>query len=97
MYKRQILDWAPDTGASSFNGSSFHVRITEFDGGSVGNRDNQMSADAVRPNGTITIVKDAVPNDTQNFKFTLQNTTTGASQNFTLDDDSGATLSLIHI
>ncbi len=40
--------------------------------------------------GTITIVKDAVPNDAQDFAFTT--TGTGLS-NFSLDDDSNATLS----
>jgi uncharacterized repeat protein (TIGR01451 family) len=43
--------------------------------------------------GTITIVKDAIPNDAQDFPFTsstLQSTTIG---NFSLDDDADPTLS----
>jgi hypothetical protein len=53
-----------------------------------GGRDNQMSADAVEPPGNITIVKDAVPNDAQDFSFTQGGDFTGT---FTLDDDAGAT------
>ncbi len=40
--------------------------------------------------GSITIVKDAQPNDAQNFSFT---TTGSGLSNFTLDDDTDATLS----
>lgn len=39
--------------------------------------------------GTITIVKDAVPNDPQDFQFTSNSSAIGA---FALDDDSGSTV-----
>ena len=67
------------------------MALDAIDGAAVGQRDNQMQASAVVPNGTIVIVKDAVPNDAQDFNFNLTNGTT-INQNFQLDDDSDATL-----
>ena len=54
----------------------------------MGQRDNQMQAGAVTviPNGTIVIVKDAIPNSDQDFSFNLNNNGT-ISQDFKLDDD----------
>ncbi len=80
-------------GAGSINGSPYHVALDQVDGASVGQRDNQMQSDVVSqiPNGTIVIVKDAVPNDAQDFSFNLNNGGT-ISQNFSLDDDGDATL-----
>jgi hypothetical protein len=63
-----------------------------LDGSSVGQRDNQMQAGAVQVNGYITIIKDAVPNDPQDFDFNLHNSSNTISQDFLLDDDADATL-----
>lgn len=53
--------WEPfngTTGATTINGAPYHVAITALDGSSIGNRDNQMQADAiVVPQGTISGVK----------------------------------------
>jgi hypothetical protein len=84
-------DWMPfngTTGATSISGAPYHVAITALDGGSIGNRDNQMQASAVP--GQIIIVKDAVPNTAQDFSFT---TTGNGLSNFSLDDDDDGTLS----
>jgi uncharacterized protein len=43
------------------------------------------------PNGTIVIVKDAVPDDAQDFSFNLSNGST-VNQSFSLDNDGDATL-----
>ena len=72
-------------GATQIPGSPYHVALAAMDGGSIGNRDNQMQASAVVvPQGTIIIVKDAVPNDAQNFAFTSP---TLNPTSFNLDDD----------
>jgi hypothetical protein len=78
--------WGVGQGASSISGSPYHVALGTLDGGSIGGRDNQMQAGAVPLNGTLIIVKDAVPNDAQDFNFNL---TDGGliNQNFSLDDD----------
>ncbi len=86
-------DWGVGKSAVNISGSPYHMKVVALDGGSTGNRDNQMSAAAlvVAPApGSITIIKDAVPNHAQNFAFT----TTGVGlNNFSLDDDSDNTLS----
>ncbi|HLO30005.1 MAG TPA: Ig-like domain repeat protein, partial [Anaerolineales bacterium] len=86
-------NWGLGLGAGSISGSPYHVSLVQLDGASVGSRDNQMQASAVTvvPNGTIVIVKDAVPNSPQDFNFTLTNNST-ITQNFSLDDDADATL-----
>ena len=43
------------------------------------------------PDGTIVIVKDAVPDDAQDFSFNLSNGST-VNQSFSLDNDGDATL-----
>ena len=76
-------------------GSPYHVALDKIDGASVGQRDNQMQAavvTAVIPNGTIVIVKDAISNDSQDFKFNVQNNPLTISQDFFLDDDADTTL-----
>src|SRR5262249_54473546 len=63
-------------GSSSISGEPFHMRFECIDPDPVkgcqggGGRDNQMSSGAVEAPGTITIIKDAVPNDPQDFAFT---------------------------
>jgi hypothetical protein len=77
------------TGASTISGSPYHVALDAVDGAAVGQRDNQMQSGAVPVNGTIVIVKDAVPDDAQDFSFNITNGST-FDQDFTLDDDGGA-------
>ncbi|MBK9078705.1 MAG: hypothetical protein IPL91_06005 [Hyphomicrobium sp.] len=90
-------EWNDDPGenvetASDISGSPYHMRLLSIieDGTtiSLGNQDRSLSADAVTPppTGSITVVKDALPNDLQDFTFTT--TGTGLTK-FTLDDDSG--------
>lgn len=82
-------DWGAGNSAVNISGSPYHVALEAIDGGSVGQRDNQMQSATVVANGSITIVKDAVPNNAQDFAFTT--TGTGLS-NFSLDDDADGTL-----
>jgi SdrD B-like domain/Prealbumin-like fold domain len=77
------------TGAGAIAGSPYHVALDSEDGAAVGQRDNQMSAAAIVQVSSITIVKDAVPNDAQDFSFT---TTGSGLSNFSLDDDGDGTL-----
>ena len=82
-------DWGPDNSAVAISGSPYHMRLLDLDG-SGGNQDRSLSVDAVVFPASITIVKDAVPNDPQDFAFT---TTGGLNPaTFTLDDDSDPTL-----
>ena len=84
-------DWGAGNGAGNIPGSPYHVALDQVDGASAGQRDNQMQSGTVVANGTIVIVKDAIPNDAQDFSFNLTNGTT-INQNFLLDDDSDVTL-----
>jgi hypothetical protein len=79
------------TGAGSVEGSPYHVALEFVDGASVGQRDNQMQANTIVANGTIVIVKDAIPNDAQDFSFNLTNGGT-VDEDFLLDDDADGTL-----
>ena len=86
-------NWGLGQGAGNISGSPYHVALDAIDGSAVGQRDNQMQAGVVTfiPNGTIVIVKDAIPDDAQDFSFNLTNGST-INQNFSLDDDADPTL-----
>ncbi|MHB8134720.1 MAG: prealbumin-like fold domain-containing protein [Anaerolineaceae bacterium] len=73
------------SGAGGISGSPYHVALDAVDGAAVGQRDNQMQNDAIKPNGTIVIVKDAIPDSAQSFDFTLYGGL--LSFNFALADD----------
>jgi hypothetical protein len=82
-------DFDGTTGAGSIPGSPYHVALDSADGESIGQRDNQMQSAAIIANGNITIVKNTVPNDAQDFAFSA----TGAGlSGFSLDDDGDGTL-----
>jgi hypothetical protein len=83
-------DWGQANSAVAISGSPYHMRLIDLDGAG-GNQDRSLSADAVIFPGSITIIKDAVPNDAQDFAFTTTGALTPAS--FSLDDDANATLS----
>ncbi|MFC9936010.1 LPXTG cell wall anchor domain-containing protein [Glutamicibacter sp. NPDC127525] len=89
------LDHGPGTGASSINGSPYHVLISSLNCKSIGQRDNQIQAGAVQA-GSVTVIKDAVPADGTDFDFTLAEDRFGDSTAFNLDDsadsDTGASL-----
>src|SRR6185436_3541594 len=83
-------DWGSGSSAVAISGSPYHTRLIALDG-SGGNQDRSLSADAVIFPGSITIIKDAVPNAPQDFSFTASPAPPLA--NFSLDDDpSDATL-----
>lgn len=85
------VNWGEGLGASQISGGPYHIKDISFDG-QGGSQDNQIMASSILipENGSITIIKDVVPNGAQDFAFTT--TGTGLS-NFSLDDDSDATLS----
>src|SRR4051794_22623680 len=83
-------NWGIGNGAGSISGSPYHVSLAKMDGAAVGSRDNQMQTSAI-PLGTIVIVKDAVPNDAQDFTFDIAHSGSPTGH-FSLDDDSNATL-----
>jgi Cys-rich repeat protein len=83
-------DWGAGLGAASIGGAPFHMRILGVDqanGTSGGNQDRSVQLDAILDQGTIVIIKDAQPNDGQDFSFS------GTLGSFSLDDDSDITLS----
>ncbi len=84
------IGWGPGNGSSNVNGGPYHMNLGGLDG-QGGSLDNQIQgAGILIPQGSITIIKDAVPNDAQDFAYTT--TGTGLSP-FSLDDDTNATLS----
>jgi len=84
------LDYGPNTGAGSISGAPYHFSLVDMSCGNVGQQDNQLMADAV-DFGKLTIVKDAQPNDPQDFSFTLD-APNDLHTAFKLDDDSDGTL-----
>src|SRR5205823_2884682 len=62
-------DWGLGNSAVAIPGSPYHTRLIDLDGGG-GNQDRSLSADAVIFPGSITIVKQASPNDPTSFAFT---------------------------
>jgi uncharacterized repeat protein (TIGR01451 family) len=83
-------DWGLDNSAVGIPGSPYHMRLIDLDGAG-GNQDRSLSEAAVIFPGSITIVKDAQPNDPQDFSYTTTGGLTPPS--FLLDDDANGTLS----
>jgi hypothetical protein len=86
-----LLGYGPDTGSSSISGGPYHWGLSGLDGGSVGNQANQIQGsdiNAIPASGTITIVKDAIPDSAQDFFFASPSL---SPVNFTLDDDTDIT------
>ena len=83
--------WGPGRGATGISGNPYHFYLIGLDG-SGGGADNQMSSSAIfTPPGSLTIIKDADPNDDQDFSFTATGGLTPSP--FALDDDADGTLS----
>ena len=87
-------DWGLNNSAVAVSGSPYHMRFSSWKDGTTnttlngGNQDRSLSAEAVLFPASITIVKDAVPNDAQDFNFS---TTGGLSPStFVLDDDAAS-------
>lgn len=83
-------DWGSTNSAVSISGSPYHMRNEGLDG-SGGNQDRSLSAQAVIFPSSITIAKDAVPDNSQDFTYTSTGGLSPAS--FSLDDDGDSTLS----
>jgi uncharacterized repeat protein (TIGR01451 family) len=49
--------WGAGLGAASISGGPYHIRLTGMDGGSVGNRDNQIMSNAIQPLPGLEIAK----------------------------------------
>lgn len=79
-------DWGIGNSAVDIQGSPYHVRVVELDGGTVGSRDNQMAASAIVPlPGQIIIEKQTVPNGNgTQFNFNPS----WSAQDFTLTDNA---------
>jgi hypothetical protein len=81
-------DWGSANSAVAISGSPYHTRLIDLDGSGC-NQDRSLSSDAVTFPGSITIIKDAVPDNAQDFGYS---TTGGLSPStFTLDDDADTT------
>ena len=80
-------------GGSSISGSPYHIANETFDGGSIPRKENQVQSAGIEPPGTIVIIKDALPNDAQDFSFTRSGGPGGVfAGTFDLDDDADGTL-----
>ena len=76
-------DWGIGNSAISIPGSPYHTRFIDLDGAG-GNQDRSLASAAVIFPSSITIVKDAIPNDsTATFNFTA---TPSPLTNFNLTD-----------
>jgi hypothetical protein len=84
-------NWGAGNSAVAISGSPYHTRLLNLDG-SGGNQDRSLSAEAVIFPGSITIIKDAVPNDAQDFSFAASGGTLTPTS-FILDDDAEGTRS----
>ncbi len=82
-----VSGWGLGRGASSFPGASISMRMHLIDGSSSGAVNRGLQPAAVLPVATLIVVKDAVPNDPQNFEFA-----SSFGANFFLDDDVDPTL-----
>ena len=80
-------------GAGTFPGASPQFRINFND--ATSDENININPSAVVPKARIVVVKDANPNDPQDFSFSFQqiSPSTGTAQNFLLDDDADVTLS----
>ena len=84
------VNWGLGSSAVAISGSPFHMRLVGFTCSNVSNcgvgqQDRSLSADAVIFPGSITIIKNAVPDHAQDFAFSA---TGGLSpSSFTLDND----------
>jgi LPXTG-motif cell wall-anchored protein len=77
---------APD-GAGEISGAPWHMRTQQLDGSGNKNQDRSIQPSAIIPPpalGSITIIKDTVPDDQQDFAYT---STIPGFETFTLDDD----------
>ena len=81
--------WGSGNSAGGISGAPYHMRLKDLDG-SGGNQDRSLQAGAVAPPSSITVIKDAQPDNAQDFAFT---TTGNGLSNFSLDDDADGTLS----
>jgi Prealbumin-like fold domain len=65
------IGWGTGFGGSSISGSPYHFQYKTLDGGSQGQRDNQLQSGVVVPPATIIVEKQTDPNGaTGNFTFT---------------------------
>jgi hypothetical protein len=84
------VNWGSGNSAVAISGSPFHMRLLNLDG-SGGNQDRSLSNDAVTFPASIKIIKDAVPDSSDDFLFSASGGLSPTS--FVLDDDSDPTLS----
>jgi hypothetical protein len=86
------VDWGLNNSAVGISGSPYHTSLVELNGGG-GNQDVSASAAAVVFPGSITIVKDAVPDAADDFAFSTTGPVTAplTPATFSLDDDGTAT------
>jgi hypothetical protein len=68
--------WGGALGASNINGGPYHIRITNLDGASIGNRDNQIAAGSILPFVAATPGISTTPSATTTFSATLDDSAT---------------------
>ena len=80
------LNWGNLNTLLSVNGSSYHTHFVALDGGG-GSQDKQIAADAVVFPGSITIVKHANPQSSEQFSFSASPAAGPVTSPFSLVDD----------
>ncbi len=81
-------DWGFTNGvpnsAGGISGSPYHMRLISWNLSNLGNQDRSLSAATVIAPGTITIIKNTIPDDQQDFNYT---TTGSGLSSFSLADN----------
>jgi uncharacterized repeat protein (TIGR01451 family) len=82
------VDYGFENGAANFPGASPQM-VVDLDPSTSGDTTNlNINPNAIVPQGQITIIKDALPDDPQDFGFTITGPDgANITPNFTLDDD----------
>lgn len=80
------VQWGNGNSAANIPGAPYHMTLLSLNGLSVGSRDLPLMAGAIPIGGRIVVIKDAHPDDPQEFPFTFQSTSELESS-FVLVDD----------
>jgi hypothetical protein len=75
----------PD-GAAQISGSNWHMRTQSLDGGGLSNEDRSINVSALIPGSSITVIKNTLPDNVQDFVFQPSAGVNGGIS-FILDDD----------
>ena len=84
-----VANGGPADGAGQISGAPWHMRTLSLDGGGQSNEDRSIQPSALVPGASITVVKNTVPDDIEDFVFQPSAGVNGGVS-FVLDDDGPA-------